>query len=168
MKGNKILLWVVVAVLATSLFGNTLMRYIGSNDTCGVELGMTFEQYTGIISEQERLDFCGYSFFLNDFNYPLCVRFEQGKIVQLMRIDVSKLGRTEAAFEGLTAGTSIGEVMQKVGLPSMASETQEQTLVYLLSDQLSYHLQYTLTDGILYLESVTAVQTEKPTEKPTE
>ena len=50
----------------------------------------------------------------------------------------------------------------------MASETQEQTLVYLLSDQLSYHLQYTLTDGILYLESVTAVQTEKPTEKPTE
>ena len=160
MKGNRILIWVIVAVLASSLFGNTVMDYMKTHDTCGIQMGMTFEQYALIMPEGERLDFQGYSFFLNDFNYPLWARFKDDKIVQLVLIDVAKMDRSEAAFEALTAGMSIGEVMSKVGLPSISSEEEEMTLVYLLSDKLSYHLRYTLTDDILYLENVTAVKTE--------
>ena len=158
---RRTLILLAIAIVATTLLGNSIIRYFGIKDTGSVETGMTFAEYTQLIPEEERLDFFNYSFYLNDFNYPVLIRCAEDKIVQIQVIDPSGITIKQESFEAIKEGMTLSEVSRKVGVPSGIAKADGQTLVYNVRNERLYLIRYTLRDEVQYVESVTAVSLEQ-------
>ena len=158
---SRTLILIAIVIVATTLLGNSIIHYIGIQDTGSVEKGMSFTEYTQLIPEEERLDFFNYSFFLNDFNYPVIIRCAEDKIVQIQVIDPSDVAVKQEIFEKITAGMSLSEVSRMVGVPVGISKTDSQTLVYNVRNETMFLIRYTLREDVQYVESVTAVALEQ-------
>jgi hypothetical protein len=158
---SRTLILIAIVIVATTLLGNSIIHYIGIQDTGSVEKGMSFTEYTQLIPDEERLDFSNYSYFLNDFNYPVMIRYVDNEIVQMQVIDPSDVAVKQEIFEKITAGMSLSEVSRMVGVPVGISKTDSQTLVYNVRNETMFLIRYTLRDDVQYVESVTAVDLEQ-------
>jgi hypothetical protein len=152
---KRILLVVAVAIIATGWLVNKIMRDIGLRDTGDITVGMTFAEYIDKVPADEHLDFCNYSYFVNNHGFPVLVRCVDDTIVQMQVIDLSKTRATQERFEKITAGMTLSEVSGQVGTPMGIALADDMTLIYNCQNKYMYMIRYTLTDHILYVESVT-------------
>lgn len=153
---SRTLLLIAVIIVATTLLGNTVVRYMGLKDTAGVEKGMTFSEYTALIPEENRLDFHNYSFYPNDHGFPVMIRCVDDKIVQIYVVDLSKSSASKENFEKIKVGMNLAQVCQIVGAPGGIAKSDDKTLAYNVRNEMMYLIQFTLTDGVMYVESVTS------------
>ncbi|MBO5892184.1 MAG: hypothetical protein J6Q30_05665 [Oscillospiraceae bacterium] len=151
---TKTLIIIAVIFVAVTILGNRATLYFNLQDTSGVEEGMTFTEYTALIPKEERNDFWNYSFFANNRGFPVLVRCEEDKIVKVEVINASKTSTKESRFEEITSGMTISQVFQMVGSPYGYSKTDDKTLVFISRDETMYSIRFTLTDNILYVESI--------------
>ena len=157
---TRTLIIIAVIIVAITLLGNQATLYFSLQDTAGVEEGMTFTEFTAKIPKEERNDFWNYSFFANDRGFPVLVRCEEDKIVRVEVIDASKTSTKDSRFEEITQGMTISQVFQKVGTPYGYSKTDDKTLVYISQNETMYSICFTLTDNVLYVQSVTSESLE--------
>ncbi len=153
---KRILLVVAVVIVATGWFGNKIMHNVGLRDTNDIVTGMSFDAYLEKIPDDEHLDFCNYSFFVNNYNYPVLIRCEEDKIVQVQVIDLSKTKTSQERFEEITVGMSLLDVSRRVGTPLGIAKDDDMTLVYNSRNETLYLIQFTLTDNVLYVQSITS------------
>lgn len=153
---KRILLVVAVVIVATGWFGNKILNSIGLRDTNDIVTGMTFAEYLAKTPEDEHLDFWNYSFFVNNYNYPVLIRCEEDKIVQVQVIDLSKTKTSQERFEEITVGMSLLDVSRRVGTPLGTAKDDDMTLVYNSRNETLYLIQFTLTDNVLYVQSITS------------
>ena len=153
---TRTLIFVAIIIVATTLLGNTVVRYIGLQDTAGIEKGMTFAEYTAKIPEEERLDFWNYSFYSNNHGFPVMIRCEEDKIVQIYVIDLTKSRSTQENFEKITQGMTLTQVTQKVGAPGGITKADDKTLAYNVRNEVMYLIRFTMTDDVLYVESISS------------
>ena len=121
---------------------------------------MTFSAYTKLLPTEERLDFQNYSFYANGFGHPVLLRCDGETIVKLLVIDTSKISTKQESFENLMEGMPLEQVSQRVGVPVGIGNTDDQTLIYSAGKELVYLIRYIPNNGILYVESITAVTKE--------
>ena len=80
---TKTLIIIAVIFVALTLLGNQASLYFSLQDTAGVEKGMTIAEYKALIPEEDRLDFGNYSFYPNNRDFPVLIRSEADKIVEI-------------------------------------------------------------------------------------
>lgn len=157
---TKTLIIIAVIFVALTLLGNQASLYFSLQDTVGVEEGMTFTEFTAKIPKEERNDFWNYSFFANNRGFPVLVRCEEDKIVRVEVINSAKTSTKDSRFEEITPGMTISQVFQRVGTPYGYSKTDDMTLVYISRNETMYSICFTLTDNVLYVESITSENME--------
>ena len=157
---NKTLIIIAVIVVAITLLGNQATLYFNLQDTAGVETGMTFSEYAALIPAEDRLDFGNYSFYPNDRGFPVLIRCEEDKIVEIQVIDLSKTSIKKESFEKITEGMTLSQVSQMVGVPGGIAKADDKTLAYNVRNEMMYLIRFTSTDGVLYVQSVTSESLE--------
>ena len=161
MKRNTLLIVAAVIIVAT-LFGDWLIGKVSKKDmldTKGVVIGMTYGEYTEI-SGDGRLDFYNYSFFVNDDNYPVLVRFEENKVAEVHALGAIKAAAKEKQLEKITVGMNLTKVSQMVGAPVGIAKVDENTLFYNLKNETAYLIRFALKDNVLYVENITTESME--------
>ena len=157
---TKTLIIIAVIFVALTLLGNQATLYFSLQDTAGVEEGMTFTEFHAKIPKEKRNDFGNYSFFANNRGFPVLVRCEEDKIVEIQVIDLSKTKATQESFEKITVGMTLSQVSQRVGVPGGIAKDDDQTLAYNVRNEMMYLIRFTEKDGILYVESITSESLE--------
>lgn len=158
---NRTLVALAVAIIAATLLGNSILEYLAIKDTGGVAVGMTFAEFEAQMPKEERLDFWNYSFYPNDYEYPVLARCEEDEIVQLQVIDISSIRANQETFEKLTVGMTLSQVTRMVGVPGGIAKADDHVLVYAADSELLYQIRYVLTDGVMYVESITTLNVEQ-------
>ena len=157
---TKTLIIIAVVFVAVVLLSNKIALYFGLQDTAGLEKGMTFTEYSQLFPEEKRIDFCNYSICDNDKGFPVLIRCEDDKIVQIEVIDLSEVSDKSTRFEEITPGMTLSQVVHKVGAPDGYSKVDDETLMYNSRNERIYLIQFTLTDNVLYVQSVTSESVE--------
>ena len=157
---NRTLIAVAVIMIALTLVGNRATLYFSLQDTAGVEKDMTFAEYTALFPEDKRMDFWNYSLYANNREFPVLIRFEEDKIVEIQVVDMSKAKATQENFEKITEGMTLSMVTQMVGAPGGVTKTDNMTLAYNIRNKVMYLIQFVEKDGVLYVQSVTSESLE--------
>lgn len=157
---NRTLIVIAIIVVAITLLGNQASLYFSLQDTAGVEKGMTIAEYKALIPEEDRLDFGNYSFYPNNRDFPVLIRSEADKIVEIQVLDLSKISAKKESFEKITVGMTLTQVSQRVGVPGGIAKADDKTLAYNLRNEIMYLIRFTQTDGVFYVESITSESLE--------
>lgn len=157
---TRTLIVIAVIMIALTLLGNQATLYFSLQDTAGVEEGMTFAEYTELFSEDKRMDFQNYSFFSNNREFPVLVRFGEDKIVEIQVIDMSVAKASQENFEKISEGMTLTKVTQIVGAPGGVAKTNDMTLAYNVRNKVMYLIQFAEDDGVLYVQSITSENLE--------
>ena len=158
---TRTLIIIAVIIVAITLLGNQASLYFSLQDTAGVEKGMTFAEYAALIPAEDRLDFGNYSFYPNDRGFPVLIRCEENKIVEIQVMDLSKISAKQESFEKITVGMTLSQVSQKVGVPGGIAKADDKTLAYNIRNEMMYLIRFTSTDGVFYVESITSESLEQ-------
>lgn len=155
LKIKNTFLIIVLAILITSLVGDFVVKQLALLDYGGVEEGMSFDEYAQIIPEDQRFDYHGFSFYMNEANYPVIFKWSEDRsVAEIKSYDPANIKTATSTFEKLQKGMSLYEVSATVGLPIGSESDDGYVLRYWASGGVEYDITYTLTDGMLYLESV--------------
>lgn len=161
MKVKNTLLIVVIAIILTSLVGDFVVKQLALFDYGGVEEGMSFEEYAQLIPEDQRFDYYGFSFYMNDASYPVIFKWsEDNCVAEIKSYDPADIKTGPSNFEKLEKGMSLYEVSSRVGLPIGSESDDVYVLRYWATGGTEYDIHYTLTDGMFYLDSVVKIETE--------
>ena len=161
MKVKNTLLIVVIAIILTSLVGDFVVQKLALFDYGGVEEGMSFAEYEQLIPEDQRFDYHGFSFYMNEANYPVIFKWsEEQRVAEIKSYDPANIKTSTSNFEKLEKGMSLYEVAATVGLPVGSESEDGYILRYWASGGVEYNIRYTLTDGMFYLDSVVKIEAD--------
>lgn len=155
MKVKNTLLIIVIAIIVTSLLGDFVVQKLALFDYGGVEEGMSFAEFEQLIPEDERFDYHGFSFYMNEAGYPVIFKWSEDRCVQEIKsYDPANSKTSVSNFEKIQKGMSLYEVAATVGLPVGSETSDGYVLRYWATGGAQYDISYTLTDGMLYVDSV--------------
>ena len=161
MKVKNTFLIIIIAVLVTSLVGDFVVKQLALFDYGGVEEGMSFAEYEQLIPEDQRFDYHGFSFYMNEAHYPVIFKWSEDKCVaEIKSYDPANIKTSSSNFEKLQKGMTLYEVAATVGLPVGSESTDGYVLRYWASGGVQYDITYTLTDGMLYVDSVVKCESD--------
>lgn len=161
MKIKNTFLIIVIAIILTSLVGDFVVQQLALFEYGGVEEGMRFEEYAQLIPEDQRFDYHGFSFYMNEAHYPVIFKWSEDRCVaEIKCYNPANINTSASNFEKLEKGMSLYEVAATVG-PPVGSETNDgYVLRYWATGGAQYDIHYTLTDGMLYVDSVVKCETD--------
>ncbi len=161
LKVKNTLLIIVIAIIVTSLVGDFVVQKLALFDYGGVEEGMSYAEYEQLIPEDQRFDYHGFSFYVNEASCPVIFKWSEDKCVaEIKSYDPARIKTSPDNFEKMQKGMTLYEVAATVGLP-VGSETAEgYVLRYWASGGVQYDISYTLTDGMLYVDSVVKCESD--------
>ena len=161
MKIKNTFLVIVIAIILTSLVGDFVVKKLALLDYGGVEEGMSFAEYEQLILEDQRFDYHGFSFYMNEAHYPVIFKWSEDKCVaEIKCYDPANIKTSASNFEKLEKGMSLYEVSSRVGLPIGSESGDGYVLRYWTTGGVQYDITYTLTDGMLYVDSVVRCETD--------
>ena len=123
----------------------TMIRFL---DHDGIRKGMPFTDYYALISEEDRFDYLGYSFYEKENGDSVVVQFSpDGKTVEKVRVYPRFLtSNTQKRFHKIESGMTIYKVVSLVGVPHYSATSGMISMVFDAADGTEYSIYFTRED----------------------